>query len=140
MAPPSAPGARTWVGVLAGPARLRRDRRRIPPRSGKRSGRRLFSRYVSSNPAAGFLAAICAIVLAVGVYLAVATSRQQNAARMADGMRTALALQRLGGVLWKAESGHRGFLLTRDPRERDRFEDAERAIEAELGALSEAAT
>lgn len=95
---------------------------------------------MSSNPAAGILAAISAIVLAVGVYLGVAASRQQNAARMAEGMRTALALQRLGGGLWMAESGHRGFLLTRDPREQARFEGAERAIEAELGALSEAAT
>ncbi|HVI96952.1 MAG TPA: HAMP domain-containing sensor histidine kinase, partial [Anaeromyxobacter sp.] len=105
---------------------------------GKRSGIRLFSRYVSSNPAAGILAAISAIVLAVGVYLGVATSRQRNAERMADGMRTALALQRLGGALWKAESGHRGFLLTRDERERERFEGADVEVEAELGALSEA--
>jgi signal transduction histidine kinase len=93
---------------------------------------------VSSNPAAGILAAISAIVLAVGVYLGVASSRQQNAARMGEGMRTVLALQRLGGVLWKAESGHRGFLLTREPQERATFESAARAVEEELATLSEA--
>jgi signal transduction histidine kinase len=100
----------------------------------------LFSGYVSSsNPAAGILAATAAIVLAVGVYLGVASSRQQNAARMAEGMRNVLALQQLGGVLWKAESAHRGLLLTHDASERERFEGAARDLETELATLSDAA-
>jgi signal transduction histidine kinase len=90
---------------------------------------------VTARPATGFVAAVLAILVAVGVYLAVATSRQEHAARAADSQRAVLALERLAAAVRDAESSHRGWLLERSPKELARHERAVVAVRAELSAL-----
>ncbi len=87
----------------------------------------------------GFVAAILAIVVAVGVYLAVATSRQENATRAAESTRAVLTLERLDAALRDAESSHRGYLLVRSAAELARHERAVAAIRVELATLAERA-
>ncbi|HSD21932.1 MAG TPA: ATP-binding protein [Anaeromyxobacter sp.] len=89
-----------------------------------------------SRPVTGFVAAIVAIVVAVAVYLAVAASRQENAARAADSTRAVLALERLEAAVLDAESSHRGFLLEGSAAELVRHERAVEAVRSELAALS----
>lgn len=91
---------------------------------------------MTARPAAGFVAAVLAIVVAVGVYLAVAASRQEHAARAADSQRAVLALERLGSAVLDAESSHRGWLLAQRPAELARHERAVAAVRAELSALT----
>ena len=91
---------------------------------------------MTARPAAGFIAAVLAIVVAVGVYLAVAASRQEHAARAADSQRAVLALERLGAAVLDAESSHRGWLLAQRPAELARHERAVAAVRAELSALT----
>jgi signal transduction histidine kinase len=57
-----------------------------------------------------------AIVLAVVVYFAVVAARRDRAALVAETSEVVLALRRLDGSLWQAESGQRGYLLTHDER------------------------
>ncbi len=89
-----------------------------------------------ARPATGFVLAILAICVAVAVYLALAASRQENAARAADSTRAVLALERLGAALADAESSHRGFLLSRSAEELARHDRAVEAVRAELAALT----
>ena len=77
-----------------------------------------------------------AIGIAVAVYLALAASRQENAARAADSTRAVLALERLGATFSEAESSHRGWLLERSAEELARHERAVVAVRVELAALT----
>jgi signal transduction histidine kinase len=91
---------------------------------------------VTARPTTGFVAAILAIVVTVGVYLAVAASRQEHAARAADSHRAVLALERLAAAVRDAEGSHRGWLLEPSPAELARHERAVVAVRAELAALT----
>ncbi|WP_242334037.1 MULTISPECIES: ATP-binding protein [Anaeromyxobacter] len=93
-----------------------------------------------ARPVTGFVAAILAIVVAVGVYLAVAKSRQENAARAAESTDAVLALERLDAAVREAESSHRGYLLVRGPAELARHERAVAAIRVELASLTQRAS
>jgi signal transduction histidine kinase len=81
---------------------------------------------------AGFFAAVASIVVAVAIYFTVVAERQAHAARVAETSETILSLQRLEGLLWQAESGHRGYLLTRDDRYLEPYERAAGDIGAAL--------
>jgi signal transduction histidine kinase len=87
--------------------------------------------------AAGFAAAVGAIVISVVVFFGVVTERQEAAARFAETSDTLLALERLGALLWEAESAQRGYLLTKDPRY---LEPYERAVGEIRVALAEVET
>jgi signal transduction histidine kinase len=79
---------------------------------------------------AGFAAAVGAIVVAVGIFFAVVSARDERAARVVDTSETLLALERLEGLLWQAESGQRGYLLTHDARYLEPYERAVSEIRA----------
>lgn len=65
---------------------------------------------------AGFAAAVAAVAAATAIFFAVVRARDERAARVAEASETLVALHHLEGLLWQAESGQRGYLLTHDPR------------------------
>ncbi len=89
---------------------------------------------------AGFAAAVGAIVAATAIFFAVVRARDERAARVGEASETLVALERLEKLLWQAESGQRGYLLTRDARYLAPYERAVselraavQRIEAQLG-------
>jgi signal transduction histidine kinase len=92
---------------------------------------------VPLRTAAGFAAAIVAILLASAVYFVVIGERDARARRVGQASAALLSLERLDAALARAESAQRGYLLTRDARHRERFAAATRDVAVELdGVLS----
>lgn len=85
--------------------------------------------------AAGFAAAVGAIVLASWVYFLVIHERDVGARRVAQATAELLALEGLDAALSRAESAQRGYLLTQDDRHRERFASATREVAVELDRL-----
>jgi signal transduction histidine kinase len=91
---------------------------------------------VPVRTAAGFAAAIGAIVLGVFVYFLVVADRDEKAARVSERSETVLALQRLETALARVESAQRAYLLTHEERHLEAYQRALAEIPPALDAVS----
>jgi signal transduction histidine kinase len=117
------------------------ETRRIPRgRTIRPAAREAFARpggcsRVPLRTLAGFAAAVGAILIAVTAYVFVVADRDRKAAHVTDRSESVLSLQRLEDALARAESGQRGYLLTREDGYLDAYRRAVADVHAELDTV-----
>jgi signal transduction histidine kinase len=84
---------------------------------------------------AGFVAALCAIVIAVTAWFLVVADRDRKAAHVTERSERILSLQRLEDGLVRAESAQRGYLLTREDHLLGAYRGAVADVRAELDGV-----